>query len=74
MRSETEGKNNSLTLPTAVELAKLGHSITLIDISQSELALAAEHAAASNITLASVHCADASKLLSTLPDLQSQLA
>ncbi|KAH9209250.1 S-adenosyl-L-methionine-dependent methyltransferase [Leptodontidium sp. 2 PMI_412] len=57
----------------AVELAKLGHQVTLIDISQSELDIAASHAAASNIQLDAIHCADASNLFETCPALSSQI-
>lgn len=46
--------------PTAVELAKLGHSVILLDISQSELSLAAQHAKSNNVTLSAIICGDAS--------------
>ncbi|KAH8587913.1 S-adenosyl-L-methionine-dependent methyltransferase [Bisporella sp. PMI_857] len=46
----------------AIELAKLDHKVTLCDISQRELALAAENVKAANVTLEAIVCADASKL------------
>jgi S-adenosylmethionine-dependent methyltransferase len=49
-------------------LAKLGHKVALIDISQAELDLAAQHAEANNVTLEAFICADASTLRKTLPN------
>jgi hypothetical protein len=45
-----------------MELTKLGHKVTLSDISKDELELAAENAKAANLTLEAIICADASKL------------
>ncbi|KAH7311112.1 S-adenosyl-L-methionine-dependent methyltransferase [Rhexocercosporidium sp. MPI-PUGE-AT-0058] len=57
----------------AVALAQLGHSVTLLDISQSELDIASSHAAASNVQLEGIRCADASDLFGTCPSLLSQV-
>jgi hypothetical protein len=46
----------------AIELAKLGHRVTLSDISQDELELAAENAIAAKVTFEAIICADATKL------------
>ena len=49
-------------------MAKLGHKVTLIDISQTELDLAAQHAKANNVNLEAFICADASALQDSLPN------
>ncbi|OBT61638.1 hypothetical protein VE03_08854 [Pseudogymnoascus sp. 23342-1-I1] len=43
----------------AVELAKQGHSATLVDISQAELEQAKQHAQEAGVALAGITCADA---------------
>ncbi|KAK0106129.1 hypothetical protein ONS95_004631 [Cadophora gregata] len=57
----------------AVQLAKLGHQITLLDISHSELDLAAQHAQDSGVVLDGIYHADASALFETCPALLSQI-
>lgn len=59
--------------PTAVSLAQLGHTITLLDISRSELNLAAQHASSSSVSLDGIHVADASRLFETCPALLPQV-
>ncbi|KAE9362551.1 S-adenosyl-L-methionine-dependent methyltransferase [Stipitochalara longipes BDJ] len=54
----------------AVELAKRGHKVTLIDISKSELEIASQHAKTNNVTLEAIICADASQLQNAQPKLQ----
>ncbi|KAH7378603.1 S-adenosyl-L-methionine-dependent methyltransferase [Cadophora sp. MPI-SDFR-AT-0126] len=57
----------------AVELAKLGHNVTLLDISQAELDVAAQYANSERVELEGIHVADASHLFTTCPSLLSQL-
>jgi SAM-dependent methyltransferase len=45
-----------------MELTKLGHKVTLSDISKGELELAAENAKAANLTLEAIICTDILKL------------
>ncbi|PVH71296.1 S-adenosyl-L-methionine-dependent methyltransferase, partial [Cadophora sp. DSE1049] len=57
----------------AVELAKRGHNVTLLDISSSELSLAAQYAQTEGVQLEGIHIADASALFTSCPSLLTQL-
>ncbi|KFY46180.1 hypothetical protein V495_02613 [Pseudogymnoascus sp. VKM F-4514 (FW-929)] len=46
----------------AVELAKQGHSVTLVDISQAELEQAKQYALEAGVVLAGIACADAREI------------